>query len=110
MQLSQKLSNPPAENRSLPFWSWNDVLDPKELRRQIQEMAKAKVGGFFMHARSGLKTTYLDKPWFEAIAVCLEEGRKAGLIPWAYDEEGWPSGFAGGKVTALGDAYHARGL
>lgn len=110
MQLSQKLSNPPAENRSIPFWSWNDVLDPEELRAQIREMAKAKVGGYFMHARSGLKTTYLDKPWFEAIAAGLDEGRKEDLHPWAYDEEGWPSGFAGGKVTALGDAYHARGL
>lgn len=110
MQLAQKLSNPPAENRSLPFWSWNDVLDPQELRRQIREMAKAKVGGYFMHARSGLKTTYLGEPWFASIAAGLEEGRKEGLLPWAYDEEGWPSGFAGGKVTALGDAYHARGL
>lgn len=110
MKLQEKLANPPVENRSLPFWSWNDTLDAEELRHQIREMAKAKVGGYFMHARSGLKTSYLEDPWFESIEVGLKEGHKEGLLPWAYDEEGWPSGFAGGKVTSLGDAYHARGL
>lgn len=110
MKLKEKLANPPVENRSLPFWSWNDTLDAEELRHQIREMAKAKVGGYFMHARSGLKTAYLDEPWFESIEIGIQEGHKEGLLPWAYDEEGWPSGFAGGKVTSLGDAYHARGL
>ncbi len=110
MKLNEKLINPPAQNRTLPFWSWNDILDPEVLRSQIKAMSKAKVGGYFMHARSGLKTSYLEEPWFEAIQTGLEEGREENLLPWVYDEEGWPSGFAGGKVTALGDAYHARGL
>lgn len=110
MKLNEKLMNPPSQNRSLPFWSWNDKLDPQILRSQIQAMTKAKVGGYFMHARSGLKTSYLQPPWFTAIETGIEEGKKASLQPWVYDEEGWPSGFAGGKVTALGDRYHARGL
>ena len=110
MKLLKTLVDPPKENRCIPFWSWNGDLDSIEIRRQIREMAKANVGGFFMHARSGIKTAYLEKPWFGSISVGLEEGYKESLLPWVYDEEGWPSGFAGGKVTALGDAYHARGL
>ncbi len=37
--------------RLAPFWSWNDDLDSQELRRQIQEMKQAGLGGFFMHSR-----------------------------------------------------------
>ena len=29
---------------------------------------------------------------------------------WFYDEDKWPSGFAGGMVPALGDAYRIKGL
>ena len=41
---------------SLPFWSWNDRLDPEELRRQIRVMKSLGMNGFFMHARGGLET------------------------------------------------------
>ncbi|WP_320128892.1 glycosyl hydrolase [uncultured Sphaerochaeta sp.] len=109
MQLHDSITIP-AENRSIPFWSWNDSLDSELLSWQIEQMAASGVGGFFMHARSGLKTEYLKDPWFDCIAVGLREGRKRGLQPWVYDEEGWPSGFAGGAVPQLGEKYYARGL
>lgn len=34
--------------------------------------------------------------------------QKTGLHAWAYDEEGWPSGFAGGLVPAMDPDYHAK--
>ena len=51
----------PVQYRPLPFWSWNDKLDPDELRRQIRAMHDAGLGGFFMHARGGLQTAYLSE-------------------------------------------------
>ena len=109
-KLLEKIQNPPAEYRSLPFWAWNDKLDPEVLRWQIREMKKSGIGGYFMHARGGLKTEYLSEEWFDCIKTSMEEGEKEGLASWVYDEEGWPSGFAGGKVTAMGPKYYARGL
>lgn len=106
----KQFRSPPRAYRSIPFWSWNDRLDPDELRRQIGEMKKAGLGGFFMHARGGLETDYLRDPWFDCIRVGLEEAKKQGLEAWVYDEEGWPSGFAGGLVTAGGEEYYARGI
>ena len=32
---------------SLPFWSWNDKLNPDELKRQIHNMHELKMNGFF---------------------------------------------------------------
>ena len=42
--------------RGVPFWSWNDTLDKDELVRQVEWMNDNGIGGFFMHARGGLKT------------------------------------------------------
>ena len=106
----RSLENPSAEYRGAPFWSWNDRLEPAELRRQVRSMKEAGLGGFFMHARGGLETEYMSQDWFECIKACVDEAKKTGMNAWAYDEDGWPSGFAGGIVTALGDEYHVRNL
>ena len=87
-----------TKSTALPFWSWNDKLDKDKLIRQIQDMKKDGYGGFFMHARSGLKTEYLGKEWFDCVRACCEEAKKLGMQAWAYDENGWPSGFVGGKL------------
>ena len=84
--------------RPVPFWSWNDKLEPDELRRQIGAMQDAGMGGFFMHARGGLETEYLREDWFRAVEASVDEAKKRGMQAWCYDENGWPSGFAGGKL------------
>lgn len=89
------LENPPAEYRPLPLWSWNDRLEKKELERQIEEMHKVGIGGFFMHARGGLQTPYMSEEWMDAIRISIEKSRELGMHAWFYDENGWPSGFAG---------------
>ncbi|MFP4977443.1 glycosyl hydrolase [Paenibacillus sp. CN-4] len=104
------LKNPPAEYRSLPFWSWNDALDPDELVRQIEEMAQAGAGGFFMHARGGLRTPYMGEAWMDAVRLCLDKARELGLKAWLYDENGWPSGTADGTVPAKGLRYQQKRL
>lgn len=84
--------------RSLPFWSWNDELDEEKLCKQIEWMKENDFGGFFMHARSGLKTEYLGKKWFSCVKACVQKAKELGMQAWAYDENGWPSGIAGGKM------------
>ena len=63
---------------SIPFWSWNDKLDPKELRRQIRNMHDMGINGFFMHARGGLETEYLSDDWFKCVKACIDEAEKLG--------------------------------
>lgn len=84
--------------KCIPFWSWNDELDEKELVKQIDWMHENGVGGFFMHARGGLITPYLSEKWFSCIEACLKRAKELNMEAYAYDENGWPSGFAGGKL------------
>ena len=53
-----------------------------------------------MHSRSGLITEYLGDEWFDLINSTADAGEKEGLEVWLYDEDRWPSGSAGGKVSA----------
>ena len=108
--LINSLKNPENQYKPTPFWSWNDKLEPEELRRQIHEMKKVGLGGYFMHARGGLRTEYLSEDWFDCVKTCIEEGSALGMDSWSYDEDGWPSGFGGGIVTAMGDEYHVKWL
>lgn len=87
----------------IPFWSWNNLLDRDELLKQIGEMQSIGCGGFIMHARTGLKTEYLSEEWFSLIESCLDAAKQRGMNAWIYDENGWPSGFAGGKLLKKGN-------
>ena len=84
--------------RSIPFWSWNDKLEKDKLIEQIRWMNDNGIGGFFMHARSGLQTEYLSEDWMQCIEACADEAKKLDMKAWLYDENGWPSGFVGGKL------------
>ncbi len=96
--------------RPVPFWSWNEKLDAAESRRQVELMEKAGIGGYFMHARGGLQTEYMGEEWFENVGACIEEAEARGMHAWAYDENGWPSGFGGGIVNGKGIAYQQKYL
>jgi len=96
--------------RPIPFWSWNEKLDVEETKRQIGIMDEAGIGGYFMHARGGLMTEYMGEKWFDNVKASIEEGGKRGMHSWAYDENGWPSGFGGGKVNGLGVEYQQKSL
>ncbi len=84
--------------KCIPFWSWNDELEIDELVRQIEWMHDNGVGGFFMHARGGLTTPYLGEKWFQCVNACLKKAKELDMEAYAYDENGWPSGFVGGKL------------
>ena len=110
MTIAELAANPDRDYRPIPFWSWNDRLEAGELSRQIRLMHDAGIGGFFMHARGGLLTGYLGKEWFDMTKASIRTAGECGMNPWAYDENGWPSGFGSGAVNGLGVQYQQKYL
>lgn len=90
---------PSAEYRGTPLWSWNAALDRDRLLRQIGQLKEMGFGGFHIHPRTGLATTYLGREFMDHVRACLERARAEAMLCWLYDEDRWPSGFAGGLVT-----------
>lgn len=98
------------EYKPVNFWGWNDLIKEEGVRTQVEFFKRAGAGGFFIHARSGLKTTYLSDEWMRNVKIAIEEAKRLGIKCWLYDEENFPSGYAGGKVPALGEKYWQRAL
>lgn len=93
-------ADPPAEYRSAPLWVWNDLMTRDEIKGQLEDIKARGIGGAFIHPRPGLITPYLTDEWFSLCAYAVETGKALGLKIWLYDENSYPSGFAGGHVPA----------
>ena len=91
--------NPTSEYRGTPFWAWNCKLEKEELCRQIDIFKEMGLGGFHMHVRTGLVTPYLSDEYMDIVKGCVEKAKQENMLAWLYDEDRWPSGFAGGLVT-----------
>ncbi|MDX9880434.1 MAG: glycosyl hydrolase [Prolixibacteraceae bacterium] len=106
------LPDPPAAYRSIPLWDWNDSISEKEIAFQMEEFKKAGIGGVFVHPRPGLITEYISENWHQLFDFTVKKGRELGMEVWIYDENSYPSGFAGGHVPAeMPDSYkHGAGL
>ena len=99
--------SPTSEYRSTPFWAWNGKLNPERLSEQIHFFKKMGFGGFHMHVRTGMDSPYLTEEFMGYIRHCIDEAKDNQMLAWLYDEDRWPSGTAGGRVTA-GKPEHAR--
>ena len=99
-QVIAKFAKPPAAYSTLPFFVWNGELSEKEIDRVISDYASQNVQGFFIHPRPGLITPYLSERWFQLIRYTVDQAKKRGMVVWLYDENSYPSGFAGGHVPA----------
>jgi len=106
----QKFIAPPAEFRSFPFYAINDSLDARELSSQVTDFANAGFGGFYLHSRDGLLTEFLGKEWWVAMNAAVESAQQAGIEAMFYDEDKWPSGYAGGIIPQIGEDFRAKSL
>ncbi len=102
--------NPTVDYRSAPFYSLNDKLDTAEVIRQVGGFKDAGFGGSFLHSRGGLLTEYMGPEWWEVMDAAVRTSKENGIKAWFYDEDKWPSGFAGGKIPLITDDFHARCL
>jgi hypothetical protein len=100
--------DPPAYYRSAPLWVWNDRMTTALIDRDLADMKTKGIGGAFIHPRPGLITPYLSDEWLSLVRHAVEKGKKLGMKIWIYDENSYPSGFAGGIVpAAMPDAKRA---
>ena len=93
-------ARPAAAYRAAPFWSWNGLLQEQRLLAQIDQLADMGLGGVHPHSRTGLATPYLGPEFMRLIRSSVEHCKHRGMLTWLYDEDRWPSGFAGGLATA----------
>lgn len=107
---TETFEQPAPEHRACPFWFWNGELDEPELLRQIELMHKQGIGGFVIHPRVGLTVEYLSEKWFRCCKAVIDDAARRGMKVWIYDEENWPSGYAGGRVVRRDASFRGQNL
>ncbi|MCB9219634.1 MAG: hypothetical protein H6610_09280 [Ignavibacteriales bacterium] len=95
-----EFKDPSSEFRSVPLWDWNDKITEEGIAFQMEQFKDAGIGGVFVHPRPGLITEYLSEEWFHLFDYTVQKGKELGMNVWIYDENSYPSGFAGGHVPA----------
>ncbi len=103
-------ADPPRQYSSAPLWVWNDMLTEEQIRSTMRDLAAQKVKQVFVHPRPGLMTPYLSDDWFRLWKVALKEAERLDMNVWIYDENSYPSGFAGGLVPDAMPESRGRGL
>ncbi len=103
------------------IWVWNDICSREIIDKGLDEMQKLGIRAFYILPEpkefrpdsmpTNLSPEYLSSEYFELCAYAIDKGTALGMICWIYDEGGWPSGSACGKVTedhpeySLGGSY-----
>jgi len=109
-KLKTLFQNPPVEYSSAPLWVWNDDLDEELIDEQLEDMKFGGIHSVFIHPRPGLITPYLSDRWFELCRHTVDKAKELGMEVWLYDENSYPSGFAGGHVPAKMPESYNQGM
>ncbi len=90
------------------FWLWNGEFSEEVLRRQLEDMASHGAKsvavlpmphGFRPDSTNNqMEPDYLTEEYFQRVKFAAGIARQLGMNWWLYDEGGWPSGRALGKV------------
>ena len=96
-------------------WVWNDVCTNEIIDNQLAEMQNLGIRAFYILPEpkdfrpdsmpTNLNPDYLSEEYFNLCAYAVEKGKTLGMRCWIYDEGGWPSGGACGKVLQTHPEY-----
>lgn len=99
-QLTGTVKQPDHSFGSAPLWVWHTDVTESIIDSMMRGFKRNAFGGVFIHPRPGLVTPYLSAEWNRLFTYSVAKGKELGLDVWIYDENSYPSGFAGGHVPA----------
>ena len=98
--LKANFADPHATFRPVPFLVWDGYVTKEYIDFAINDLKEHGCGGVMPHPRPGLMNEYFSEEWDELIKYSLDRAKELGMDFWIYDENSFPSGFAGGHVPA----------
>ncbi|MDR0385746.1 MAG: hypothetical protein LBH60_06690 [Prevotellaceae bacterium] len=98
--LRAQFDEPSKDYRTAPLYVWNTKITRGLIDSTMADLKEKGFGGVFVHPRPGLITEYISDDWYELFRYTLDKGKELDMNVWIYDENSYPSGFAGGHVPA----------
>lgn len=91
-------------------WVWNTKITEDGIREKIDVMRENKIRAFYILPEpyefrpqtmiTHLEPEYLSEEYFSLVHFAVSYAEKNGLTCWLYDEGGWPSGSACGRIVS----------
>ncbi len=88
----------------------NSSLTDEEVIPFLDGLKEAGYQGICLHPRDGLLVPYASRLYWKKIDHILSLARERGFEIWHYDEYPYPSGIAGGMLTADDPSLSVQGL
>ena len=112
-------TSPDVSYSPVYIWVWNDVCTREIIDEQLAEMQRLGIRAFYILPEpkdfrpdsmpTNLSPDYLSDEFFKLCAYAIDKGTFLGMNCWIYDEGGWPSGGACGKVVKDRPEYSSGG-
>lgn len=116
---TNKFMSPDVSNAPVYIWVWNDICTREIIDEQLAEMQMIGIRAFYILPEpkefrpdsmpTNLSPEYLSEEFFRLCAYAIDKGSSLGMNCWIYDEGGWPSGSACGKVVKDHPEYTSGG-
>jgi hypothetical protein len=97
-QLASNFPAPPPEYSAQFDYGFSDALTRESIGAMLDRAKAVNVQAAYIEPKRG-KSPYLSPGYFEATKVVVEEAKKRNMKIWFDDDGGYPSGFAGGKIS-----------
>ena len=118
--LQEKLTNVPVDCTPVFSWLWNSKLSFENTDKGLEEFKSMGIKTMYIipqpinFSPCGIPTTmcseYLGEEYMKHYAYAFKKAKELGIQLWLYDEGGWPSGGACGKVLQEYPEYARRCL
>ena len=97
----EQFRSPPDDCKPMPLWSINGELTTDGIRQQMTQARKqAGFTGVSPLPWTDVKPTFLSEAYFDRYRDIAETARQLDMQVILYDDAGFPSGMAGGKMEA----------
>ncbi|MBQ8145958.1 MAG: hypothetical protein IJ039_04170 [Clostridia bacterium] len=81
----------------------------KEIYNYLKNLKENGIDSALLYPRSGCEIEYLSKEWFNTVEGFINSATVLDMKLWLYDDFNWPSGDAGGRVSA-NEPYRLRAI
>lgn len=91
-------------------WVWNTKITEEGIREKIDVMRENKIRAFYILPMppefrpktmiTRLEPAYLSDEFFALVRYAVSYAEQNDMVCWLYDEGGWPSGSACGRIDA----------
>ncbi|WP_417444158.1 glycosyl hydrolase [Joostella sp.] len=89
---------PYSQYKPMPFWHMNGMMKNSEIVNQMKDAHEMNFSGLAILPVHNTEPEFLSDSYFERYKFILETARELDMNIIMYDDTGFPSGNAGGKI------------